>query len=93
MIMFKMSILMWWFLFFLVNSESLTHSKQGILSLCFPAQVPSTMANIMDLLQDYKRTIKINDNISLPYIFYQASIYLTTIFWLIVFILFCINIL
>lgn len=30
------------------------------------------MANIMDLLQDYKRTIKINDNISLPYIAYQV---------------------
>lgn len=35
--------------------------------------VPSTMANIMDLLQDYKRTIKINDNISMPYIAYQVS--------------------
>lgn len=34
--------------------------------------VPSTMANIMDLLVDYKKTIKINDNISLPYIWYQV---------------------
>ncbi|PSN55453.1 hypothetical protein C0J52_05692 [Blattella germanica] len=33
--------------------------------------VPSTMANIMDLLMDYKRTIRINDNISLLYILYQ----------------------
>lgn len=33
--------------------------------------VPSTIANIMDLLGDYKRTIKVNDNISLLYIFYQ----------------------
>lgn len=33
--------------------------------------VPSTIANIMDLLMDYKHTIKINDNISLPYISYQ----------------------
>lgn len=31
------------------------------------------MANIMDLLMDYKRTIKINDNISLPYIIYQVN--------------------
>ena len=30
------------------------------------------MANIMDLLTDYKRTIKINDNISMPYIAYQV---------------------
>jgi hypothetical protein len=36
--------------------------------------VPSTMANIMDLLTDYKRTIKINDNISMPYIAYQVGI-------------------
>lgn len=32
------------------------------------------MANIMDLLMDYKRTIKINDNISLPYISYQMML-------------------
>ena len=30
------------------------------------------MANILDLLLDYKRTIQVNDNISLPYIFYQV---------------------
>jgi len=41
--------------------------------------VPSTMANIMDLLQDYKRTIKINDNISLPYIGYQSMLMAGTI--------------
>lgn len=36
--------------------------------------VPSTMANIMDLLMDYKKTIKINDNISMPYISYHVII-------------------
>ncbi|KAI8045394.1 hypothetical protein M5D96_001574 [Drosophila gunungcola] len=36
--------------------------------------VPSTIANIMDLLADAKRTIKINDNISLLYIFYQMML-------------------
>jgi hypothetical protein len=30
------------------------------------------MANIMDLLMDYKRTVKINDNISFLYILYQV---------------------
>jgi hypothetical protein len=30
------------------------------------------MANIMDLLADYKRTVKINDNISFLYITYQV---------------------
>ncbi|XP_063241844.1 chitin synthase chs-2-like [Bacillus rossius redtenbacheri] len=34
--------------------------------------VPSTMANIFDLLASYKQTIKINDNISAPYIFYHV---------------------
>lgn len=34
--------------------------------------VPSTMANIMDLLQEYQKTVEINDNISLPYIIYQV---------------------
>nr|ASF79498.1 chitin synthase B [Mythimna separata] len=34
--------------------------------------VPSTMANIFDLLADYKRTVKINDNISMLYIWYQG---------------------
>lgn len=39
--------------------------------------VPSTMANIMDLLMDYKKTIKINDNISMPYISYHVPKYFT----------------
>lgn len=30
------------------------------------------MANIMDLLQDSRKTIEVNDNISLPYISYQV---------------------
>ncbi|CAG2054679.1 unnamed protein product, partial [Timema podura] len=34
--------------------------------------VPSTMANIFDLLGSAKKTSQINDNISLPYIFYHV---------------------
>ena len=33
---------------------------------------PSTMANILDLLMDAKRTVKINNNISYLYIVYQV---------------------
>lgn len=33
--------------------------------------VPSTMANIFDLLSDWKRTVKVNDNISTLYVMYQ----------------------
>jgi cellulose synthase/poly-beta-1,6-N-acetylglucosamine synthase-like glycosyltransferase len=34
--------------------------------------IPSTMANILDLLMNYKQTVKINDNISFPFILYQV---------------------
>jgi chitin synthase len=34
--------------------------------------IPSTMANIIDVLMNYKRTVKINDNISFFYIVYQV---------------------
>ena len=41
--------------------------------------MPSTIANIIDLLLDYKATVKINDNISLPYIWYQSMLMMGTI--------------
>ncbi|XP_048509220.1 chitin synthase chs-2 isoform X4 [Athalia rosae] len=54
-------------------SDAYTHAPEGFNEFYNQRRrwVPSTMANIMDLLMDSKRTIKINDNISLPYIFYQ----------------------
>lgn len=36
--------------------------------------VPSTLANIIDLLSDYKHTVQVNNDISLPYIAYQVRI-------------------
>ncbi|CAH2243522.1 jg9407 [Pararge aegeria aegeria] len=41
--------------------------------------VPSTMANIFDLLADSKRTVEVNDNISTLYIVYQMMLMLGTI--------------
>ncbi|XP_052747041.1 chitin synthase chs-2 isoform X2 [Bicyclus anynana] len=41
--------------------------------------VPSTMANIFDLLADAKRTVAVNDNISTLYIVYQMMLMLGTI--------------
>ncbi|XP_050669980.1 chitin synthase chs-2-like isoform X2 [Leptidea sinapis] len=41
--------------------------------------VPSTMANILDLLGDSKHTVKVNDNISMLYIVYQSMLMLGTI--------------
>ncbi|XP_013398991.1 uncharacterized protein LOC106165353 [Lingula anatina] len=36
--------------------------------------IPSTLANMMDLLSDYNHTVGVNDNISYLYIFYQAVV-------------------
>lgn len=54
-------------------SDAYTHAPEGFNEFYNQRRrwVPSTIANIMDLLMDAKRTIKINDNISLPYISYQ----------------------
>ena len=41
--------------------------------------VPSTMANIADLLSDYKNTVIANDNISYLYMLYQFSLMVSTI--------------
>jgi chitin synthase len=41
--------------------------------------VPSTMANIMDLLSNSKQTVKINNNISYLYIVYQGALFLGSI--------------
>nr|AAX20091.1 chitin synthase 2 [Manduca sexta]AAX20092.1 chitin synthase 2 [Manduca sexta] len=41
--------------------------------------VPSTMANIFDLLADSKRTVQVNDNISTLYIVYQCMLMMGTI--------------
>lgn len=57
-------------------SDAYTHCPEGFNEFYNQRRrwVPSTIANIMDLLGDYKRTIKINDNISLLYIFYQMML-------------------
>nr|KAG5692656.1 hypothetical protein BaRGS_022656 [Batillaria attramentaria] len=41
--------------------------------------IPSTLANIMDLLQSYRTTVKINDNISYLYMCYQGLLMISTI--------------
>merc|ERR1711962_1641061 len=41
--------------------------------------MPSTLANIFDLLADYKRVIRNNNNMSIFYIFYQLIILIFTI--------------
>ncbi|CAG0901858.1 unnamed protein product, partial [Darwinula stevensoni] len=62
-------------------SDAYTHCPEGFSEFYNQRRrwVPSTMANIMDLLMDYKHTIKINDNISFPYICYQFMLMMGTI--------------
>ncbi|KAK3909060.1 Chitin synthase chs-2 [Frankliniella fusca] len=57
-------------------SDAYTHCPEGFNEFYNQRRrwVPSTIANIMDLLVDAKRTIKINDNISMPYIAYQMML-------------------
>lgn len=40
---------------------------------------PSTLANMMDLLSSWRSTVRINDNISRPYILYQFILMASTI--------------
>ena len=56
-------------------SDAYTHCPEGFGEFFNQRRrwVPSTMANILDLLMDYKRTIAINENISLLYIIYQVG--------------------
>merc|ERR1719225_2423463 len=62
-------------------SDSYTHCPEGFNEFFNQRRrwVPSTIANIFDLLMDYKATVKINDNISLPYIWYQAMLMMGTV--------------
>lgn len=55
-------------------SDSYTHCPEGFNEFYNQRRrwMPSTTANILDLLADYKNIVKINDNISMFYIFYQV---------------------
>lgn len=62
-------------------SDAYTHCPEGFGEFYTQRRrwAPSTMANIMDLLGDYKRTVAINDSISLPYIIYQGMLMFGTV--------------
>jgi chitin synthase len=55
-------------------SDAYTQSPEGFDEFYNQRRrwIPSTMANILDLLMDAKRTVKINNNISYIYILYQV---------------------
>ncbi|CAO1376539.1 unnamed protein product [Diamesa hyperborea] len=62
-------------------SDAYTHAPEGFNEFYNQRRrwVPSTMANIFDLLGDAKNIVKINNNISRPYIFYQIILMFGTI--------------
>lgn len=62
-------------------SDAYTHCPEGFGEFYTQRRrwAPSTMANIMDLLKDYKKTVAINDSISLPYIIYQGMLLFGTV--------------
>ncbi|KAJ8967543.1 hypothetical protein NQ314_002858 [Rhamnusium bicolor] len=61
-------------------SDAYTHCPEGFNEFYNQRRrwMPSTTANIMDLLNDYQHIVKINDNISRPYILYQIVLMIGT---------------
>lgn len=55
-------------------SDAYTHCPEGFNEFYNQRRrwMPSTTANIFDLLSDYKQTVKVNNNISSLYIIYQV---------------------
>ncbi|GAB1605132.1 chitin synthase chs-2-like, partial [Argonauta hians] len=61
-------------------SDAMTQTPEGFKEFFNQRRrwIPSTLANILDLLQSYRTTVKMNDNISYLYIAYQAALMLST---------------
>uniref|UniRef100_A0A1L8E354 chitin synthase n=3 Tax=Nyssomyia neivai TaxID=330878 RepID=A0A1L8E354_9DIPT len=62
-------------------SDAYTHSPEGFNEFYNQRRrwVPSTMANILDLIFSYKMIVKANSSISMPYILYQFTMMIGTI--------------
>ncbi|XP_058825614.1 chitin synthase chs-2-like [Topomyia yanbarensis] len=62
-------------------SDAYTHAPEGFNEFYNQRRrwVPSTIANIFDLLGDSKRVVKTNNSISTPYIIYQCMLMFGTI--------------
>ncbi|CAG2101348.1 unnamed protein product [Medioppia subpectinata] len=70
-----------WRIEYCAASDSYTHAPEAFGDFYTQRRrwAPSTMANIMDLLGDYKRTVACNTDISKPYIIYQGMLMVGTI--------------
>ncbi|XP_037075582.1 chitin synthase chs-2-like [Pollicipes pollicipes] len=62
-------------------SDAYTHAPEGFNEFYNQRRrwVPSTMANILDLLKSHKRTVRVNDNISTLYVLYQVMLMVGTV--------------
>lgn len=62
-------------------SDAFTHAPETFKEFFNQRRrwMPSTMANIMDLLKDTKHTTHVNENVSKLYMFYQAVLFVSTI--------------
>lgn len=62
-------------------SDAMTHAPERFNEFFNQRRrwIPSTLANIMDLLQSYRTTVRINDNISYLYMCYQGMLMISTI--------------
>jgi cellulose synthase/poly-beta-1,6-N-acetylglucosamine synthase-like glycosyltransferase len=54
-------------------SDALTFAPEGFTEFFNQRRrwIPSTMANIIDLLRDYRNVVKVNESVSIWYIAYQ----------------------
>ncbi|CAF0791818.1 unnamed protein product [Didymodactylos carnosus] len=62
-------------------SDALTHAPETFHEFFNQRRrwMPSTMANIIDLLKDSRHTTHVNDNVSKLFMFYQAVLFVSTI--------------
>uniref|UniRef100_A0A914Y9X1 chitin synthase n=1 Tax=Panagrolaimus superbus TaxID=310955 RepID=A0A914Y9X1_9BILA len=62
-------------------SDALTFAPEGFTEFFNQRRrwIPSTLANIMDLLKDYKNVVSVNESISIWYIIYQLVMLISSI--------------
>ncbi|CAF1342892.1 unnamed protein product, partial [Didymodactylos carnosus] len=62
-------------------SDALTHAPETFREFFNQRRrwMPSTMANIIDLLKDSRHTIHVNDNVSKLFMLYQAVLFVSTV--------------
>ena len=67
--------------YFIIFLDSFTAAPEGFKEFYNQRRrwMPSTLANIMDLLGDYKRVVQNNNDMSMFYIFYQVMMMIGTI--------------